>query len=84
MALTIRKISDQQIESAKFLTDKGTASAAVVACIDLAYHYHNRVQSQNEEIRKLKERVQLLERVQEKLASAADEALCIVRQRELL
>lgn len=84
MALTIRKITDQQIESAKFLTDKGTASAAVVACIDLAYQYHNRDKSQQEEIRRLKERVQLLERVQEKLASAADEALCIVRQRELL
>lgn len=84
MALTIRKISDQQIESAKFLTDKGTASAAVVACIDLAYQYHNRDQSQRDEIKRLKERVQLLERVQEKLAQAADDALCIVRQRELL
>lgn len=84
MALTIRKISDQQIESAKFLTDKGTASAAVVACIDLAYQYHNRDQAQRDEIKRLKERVQLLERVQEKLAHAADEALCIVRQRELL
>jgi len=84
MALTIRKISDQQIESAKFLTDKGTASAAVVACIDLAYHYHNRDQGQKEEIRRLKERVELLERVQGKLATAADEVLCIIRQRELL
>ncbi len=84
MALTIRKISDQQIESAKFLTDKGTASAAVVACIDLAYKYHNLVQSQKNEIERLCERVQRLERVQERLASAADEALTIVRQRELL
>lgn len=84
MALTVRKITDQQIESAKFLTGKGTASAAVVACIDLAYQYHNRDQAQKEEIKRLKERVELLERVQAKLANAADEALCIVRQRELL
>lgn len=84
MALTIRNITDQQIESAKFLTEKGTASAAIVGCVDLAYQYYNRDQQQKQEIERLRERVQLLERVQEKLAHAADEALCIVRQRELL
>lgn len=83
MALTIRNITDQQIESAKF-TEKGTASAAIVGCVDLAYQYYNRDQQQKQEIERLRERVQLLERVQEKLAHAADEALCIVRQRELL
>lgn len=84
MALTIRKITDQQIESAKFLTGKGTASAAVVECVDLAFKLYNQDQSQKQEIARLKERVALLERVQAKLANAADEALCIVRQRELL
>lgn len=84
MAITIRNITEKQIQSAKDISGRGTASAAVTDCIDIAYH-------QTEMIAKLLDQVQALEQkchhsdaVMSRLASAADEALCIVRQRNLL
>lgn len=84
MALTIRQISDEQKEIAKELTGKGAASAAVVACVDLAAQQARRIEIQNQELAKARDRIRQLEGVQDRLAQAADEALCIIRQRELL
>ena len=82
MALTIRNITPEQIETAKNLTGKGTASGSVVACVDMA----NRLFTKNlaQKIRELEEKLAHANRVFERLASSADEALCIVRQKELL
>jgi hypothetical protein len=84
MAITIRNITDEQIQMAKDLSGKGTASAGVVACIDIAARSVERTIVQDAQIRELKEEVAHLNRIMERLASAADEALCIVRQKELL
>lgn len=84
MAITIRKITDEQIETAKRLTDKGTAAASVVACIAVADKSTRLVESQSETIQELRDRVRHLEMIQGRLANVCDEALTIVRQRELL
>ena len=84
MALTIRQISEEQKETAKQLTGKGAASAAVTACVDLAASQKGTIERQSETIAELRERVAMLERSQRRLAEAADEALWIIRQRELL
>jgi len=84
MAITIRNITEKQIQLAKDISGKGTAASGVVACVDIAF-------SQVETIAKLRDQVKALEQkcnhsdaVMSRLASAADEALCIVRQRNLL
>lgn len=82
MALTIRNITDETIEQAKTLTGKGTASAALVECVELARTLSIRADYQADEIRQLRERLRHLDQVQTKLASACDEALTIVRQRD--
>ena len=84
MALTIRNITPEQIETAKALSGNGTASSGIVACVDLAASQFDRLRSQEREIEKLREKLAHANRVFERLASSADEALCIVRQRELL
>ena len=84
MAITIRNITDEQIETAKNISGKGTASGAVVSCIEIAARSLERSIVQDVQIRELKEEVAHLNRIMERLASAADEALCVVRQKELL
>lgn len=84
MALTIRNITQEQIDLAKEISGKGTASGAVVACVEIAQRRIDRCNAQEQEIRDLKDRINHLERIQAKLANAADEALTIIRQRELL
>lgn len=84
MALTIRNITEEQKQQAMAETGCGTASASLVYLIDLAASRRRVIDQLYKENDELKKRVQHLERVQERLASAADEALCIVRQRELL
>ncbi len=84
MALTIRNITPEQIEIAKNLTGKGTASGSVVACVDMANRLFTKNLAQKQKIRELEEKLAHANRVFERLASSADEALCIVRQKELL
>jgi len=84
MALTIRNITDEQIEQAKQETGKGTGSAALVELIELSASRRRVIDSQAKEIRELREKLAHANRVMERLASAADDALCIVRQKELL
>lgn len=83
MAITIRYITDEQIETAKGISGKCTASGAVVSCIDIASRSLERTIVQDAQIRELKEEIAHLNRIMERLADAADEALCIVRQKEL-
>jgi hypothetical protein len=84
MALTIRQITDDQIEMAKAITGKGTASGAVVGCIDIAQRRIERCIAQDAEILALREQLAHSRRVLDRLASAADETLTIVRQKDLL
>lgn len=84
MALTIRQITEEQKETAKALTGKGAASAAVTACVGLAADYKSRYERGLQENQRLLDEVRHLESVLSRLGSAADEALCIIRQKELL
>jgi hypothetical protein len=84
MALTIRQITDDQIEMAKAITGKGTASGAVVACIDVATRHIERNILHDQEIRALREQLAQARGVIGRLASAADETLTIARQNDLL
>lgn len=84
MALTIRNITDEQIEQAKTETGYGTASRALVECVELAAARRRLLDAEYEKTRKLTERIHHLEAIQARLANAADEALTIIRQRELL
>lgn len=84
MALTIRNISEEQKEKAKALTGKGAASAAVTSCVDLAVEYKDRWEKEQRENARLRDELRHMQDVMSRLSSAADEALCIIRQRELL
>ena len=84
MAITIRNITDEQIELAKLESGKGTASAAVVACVDKCAKRGRQIEHLMSEIEKLREKLAHSDRVMARLSSSADEALCIVRQRDLL
>lgn len=84
MALTIRQVTDEEIQQAKELTGKGAASAAIVACVTLAGDYKRRYESQLKENQELRDRLRHLDQVQSRLAACCDEALTIIRQRELL
>jgi len=84
MAITIRNITDEQIELAKLESGKGTASAAVVACVDKCAERGRRIEQLMSEKEKLREQLAHSDRVMSLLSSSADEALSIVRQRDLL
>jgi hypothetical protein len=84
MTITIRKITDEQIELAKVESGKCTASAAVVACVDKCAKRGHQIEHLMSEIEKLREKLAHSDRVMARLSSSADEALCIVRQRDLL
>lgn len=84
MAITIRNITDEQIEMAKNISGKGTASAGVVACVDIAARSLERCIAQDAKIAELREDLAQRERVMSRLAASCDEALTIIRQKELL
>jgi hypothetical protein len=84
MAITIRQITDDQVEMAKAISGKGTASAAVVACIEVAGRRIERCIAQDAEIAALREELAHSRGVINRLASAADEVFTIVRQKDLL
>lgn len=73
MALTIRNISEQQIELAKELTGQGTASSALVACVELAAEKHKKVVEYSEYVgelhRELGKLYALIDRAQESAAA---------------
>jgi hypothetical protein len=84
MAITIRNITDEQIELAKVESGKVTASAAVVACVDKCAKRGRQIEHLMSENEKLREQLAVSDRLMACLSSSADEALCIVRQRRLL
>lgn len=84
MAITIRNITDEQIELAKSESGYGTASRALVECVELAASRRRLMDDLYKRNDELKERIRHLESIQARLANAADEALTIIRQRELL
>lgn len=84
MALTIRQITDEQIEAAKSETGKGTGSAALVDLIDLAVSRRQLVSALMAENDVLRERLKYSQSVVSRLAASADEVLAIVRQGDLL
>lgn len=83
MAITIRNITNEQIETAKALSGKRTASSGVVACVDLAASQAEMIAKLRSQVNDLEEKCKQSDGVIRSLGEAADQALTVIRQRRL-
>lgn len=83
MALTIRNISDDQIEMAKAITGLATGSGSVVACVELAVSQSKMIAELESQVSRLQAKCNRSDRILESLSGSADEILTMIRQGEL-
>lgn len=80
MALTVRTITDEQIEMAKQMTGKGAASSALVACVELLADRTARVASLEKRVYELSEQLRVKDQTLHRAAHSASELLTVVQQ----
>ncbi|MCY1392154.1 hypothetical protein D3C76_250640 [compost metagenome] len=83
MLLTIRDVSEDLVRQAKIATGKGTGSQAFIAGIELMVHQRDVIDSQREQIARLKEDVARSRMLMRQLAPLCVQVAELAGQKDL-